>query len=201
MSTSTVIHCNTVRGYSACAASLITDALTAEEARTIAGAHGWRHSSGRDYCPPCSGSRIRPRVIVAVPDALPAVTELPAERLRLAAEILTAAVAGSSGGTWCARRTPPALPDGVTGVEYVTGGPFGTSCVARTGPAGNPLAAGDATYIALLDPEVGRAVAALLQTAQEGVEEDSGRVETALPRAAVDVAEALLRARDPRFTS
>lgn len=200
MSTSTTIHCNTVWGYSSCAASLITDALTAAEARTIAGAHGWRHTAGRDYCPGCSGSRVRPRVIVAVSDTPPR-EATPHDRLQLAHDIVNAAVAAASAGTWCARRTPPGLPDGIAGVEYVTGGEHGADCVARTGPAGNALAAGDANYIALMDPEVGRAVCGVLRDARENVEAEGGRVETSSLDAAVHLADALLRAREPRGAS
>ncbi|MFM9590769.1 hypothetical protein ACKI16_29705 [Streptomyces scabiei] len=202
MSTSLRLNCNTVFGYSTCAATLITDALTVEEARTIGRAYGWRHSSGRDYCPGCSGSGIRPRVIIAAPgNPAPSTDDRPAERLALAREIVTAAVAGASAGTWCARRTgPDGLPDGVTGIEYVSGGLDGTDCIARTGPAGNAIAAGDATYIALMDPDVGRAVVGVLHDAYESVQDNGGRVETSLPQAAVDLADALLRARDPRFT-
>lgn len=200
MSTSLRLNCNTVFGYSTCAAALITDALTVEEARSIGRAYGWRYSGGRDYCPGCSGSGIRPRVIVAVPgNPAPSSEDRPAERLALAREIVTAAVAGASAGTWCARSSPPGLPEGLTGVEYVTGGVDGTDCVARTGPAGNTLARGDANYIALMDPEVGRAVVGVLHDAYENVTQEQGLVEDSLSQAAVDLADALLRARDERF--
>lgn len=200
MSTSIRLNCNSLWGHSSCASFLITDGLTVEEARQIGGAHGWRHTAGRDYCPGCSGSRIRPRVIIAVPDTAPRTQHRADERLQLAHDIVTAAVSGSSGGTWCARRTPPDLPDGVPGVEYVTGGLTGTDCIARTGPAGNAFAAGDSTYIALMDPEVGRAVIGVLREAHDSVAEERGLVQDSMTQAAVDLAEALLRPRDERFS-
>lgn len=196
MTVSLRLACNTVHGYSSCAAVLHTDALTVEEARKIGDAHGWRHTSGRDYCPRCSGSKIRPRVIIAVPDAAPRTEDRPAERLQDAEDLVLSAVVDSSGGTWCARRTPPAVPNGVPGITYVTGGPNGTDCIARTGPAGHTFAAGDAKYIALMDPEVGRALCGVLREARENVEDDGGRVETSLPQAVVDLADALLRDRE-----
>lgn len=196
MTVSLRLACNTVHGYSSCAAVLHTDALTVEEARKIGDAHGWRHTSGRDYCPRCSGSKVRPRVIIAVPDTAPRTEDRPAERLQDAEDLILAAIAGASEPPWCARRTPPALPEGVIGLEFVTGGPHGADSVARTGPAGNALAAGDARYIALMDPDVGRAVLGVLREAREDVEGNGGRVETSLPDAAVTLADALLRDRE-----
>lgn len=191
MSTSLTLHCNTVRGHSACAASLITDGLTIGEARTIGAAHGWRHTGGRDYCPGCSGSRIRPRVIVAVnPDTVDAAR--PDIRLRDAEALLTARVNSATSGTWMCRRTPTTIRS-LPGVEFVTGGPHGSECVARTGPAGNLQAAADAAYIATVDPDVGRAVTAVLHEAFETVQEEHGLVETSLAQAAVDLADAILR--------
>jgi len=190
------LSCNTVHGYSSCAAVLHTDALTVEEARKIGDAHGWRHTSGRDYCPRCSGSKVRPRVIVAVPDAAPRTQDRPAERLQDAEDVVRAAIARASEAPWCARRTPPGLPEGVTGLEFVVGGRHGADSVARTGPAGNVLAAGDARYIALMDPEVGRAVLAVLTETRESVEQEGGIVEDSLSQAALDLADALLRDRE-----
>ena len=69
MSARIVLNCDTVRGFSACAQSLMTDGLSVSEARTIGAAYGWRHTTGKDYCPACSGVRARPRVILAYADA------------------------------------------------------------------------------------------------------------------------------------
>jgi hypothetical protein len=191
LSTSIKLHCNTVRGHTACAASLITDGLTTDEARTIGAAHGWRHTGGRDYCPGCSGSRVRPRVIVTVnPDVVDAVRA--DIRLQDAEALLTARLNGATSGTWTCRRTPSTIRS-LPGVEFVTGGPHGSECVARTGPAGNPQATADAAYIAAVDPYVGRAVTAVLHAAFETVHEEHGLVETSLTRAAVDLADAILR--------
>ncbi|WP_328434525.1 hypothetical protein [Streptomyces sp. NBC_00425] len=195
MSARTTLHCETVHGYSACAASLITDGFDAAEARQIGAAHGWRHSGGKDYCPGCSGSRMRPRVIVAVPEAK-TLEGRPDHRLQEAEALLSARLNAATGGTWRTGRTPEPLPH-LPGVEFVTGGHHGSECVARTGQAGNEQAAADAAYIATLDPDVGRAITAVLHEARESVSQEHGLVEDSLAQAAVDLADALLRRRDP----
>jgi len=194
MSTSITVSCNTVRGSSSCASRLQTDGLTIGEARTIAAAHGWRHTAGQDYCAGCSGSRMKPRVIIAGLIPAPIPPERADYRLQNAAELLRAHVNGATGGIWTPRRTPTSMRT-LPGVEFVAGGDHGQDCVARTGPAGNPQAATDAAYIALLGPDVGRAVTAILDAAYESVAEEQGLVETSTMQAAVDLADVLLRPR------
>lgn len=205
MSISSTLHCNTLRGFSACAQTLITDGLTHEEVRAIGTAHGWRHTDGKDYCPACSGVRGRMRFFLAHGEADGAVrmAEHQAEELLRGAEgMLLALVNGATGGRW-AYRPPASLRWAVSagaapGTELVAGGPRGTESVARTGPAGHPQAAADAAYIAAVDPQVGRAVTGVLHEAFESVHQDDGRVEDSLTQAAVDLATALTQHRTPQ---
>ncbi|MER7739972.1 hypothetical protein ABTX34_16930 [Streptomyces sp. NPDC096538] len=197
MSTTTKLHCDTTRGYSACASSLITDGLTVEEARKIGAAHGWRHTAGRDYCPACSGSRVRPRVIIAATPKATTRTAAAHERLQTASGLLLAHSNRATGGTWRPNRTPLVLRQ-LPGVEFVTGGAHDSECVARTGPAGNEQAAADAAYIALVDPNAGRAVAGVLHEAFEHVHQDHGMVATSLEQACVDLADELLKPKGER---
>lgn len=196
MSTTTTLHCDTTRGYSACASSLATDGLTVQEARKIAAAHGWRHTGGRDYCPGCSGTRARPRVILAADPQPPAVRPA-VERLQAASGLLLAHSNRATGGTWRPSRTSLVLRQ-LPGVEFVTGGEHDSECVARTGPAGNEQAAADAAYIALVDPNAGRAVAGVLHEAFEHVHLDQGLVATSLEQACVDLADELLKPKGER---
>ncbi|MFJ5038003.1 hypothetical protein [Streptomyces parvulus] len=198
MSTSLMLHCNTVRGYSSCATTLMTDGLDVHEARKIGAAHGWRHTSGKDYCPACSGSRVKPRVIIAVDGEPVAPTAGRADyRLQAASALLLAHTNRATGGLWTPGRSPVTMRN-LPGVEFVTGGDHGADCVARTGPSGNAQAAADAAYIALLDPEVGRAVCAVLDETKESVAQEHGLVETSTAQAAVDLADALLRPKGER---
>ncbi|NGO47292.1 hypothetical protein [Streptomyces ureilyticus] len=66
-------------------------------------------------------------------------------------------------------------------------------CVAATGPANEPQSMADAAYIATVDPDVGRAVTGVLHEAFETVHQEHGLVENSLTRAAVDLADAILR--------
>lgn len=197
MSARTTLHCETVHGFSSCAASLMTDGITHSEARAVGAACGWRYSGGKDYCPACSGSRIRPRLIAATTAPTMAVLP-PLERLEQAGDILIALVNEATGSDWWYSRTDPftdlvRLPpsEGVgTGTSR-----RGSACVAATGPAGQPQAARDAAYIACVDRPVGRAVAAVLREARESLADDLGIVQDSSTQAAIDVADALLRPR------
>ncbi|MEU6595061.1 hypothetical protein ABZ923_38690 [Streptomyces sp. NPDC046881] len=203
MSTSTTLHCNTTRGFSTCAASLITDGMTAEEARRIGAAHGWRHVNGRDYCAACSGSSIKPRVIVAVDGAGPHTTDdrVRADlRLQTARGVLLSHVNAASEGAWWYDPEKMWNDPGLHfGEEFVAAGPVDRPvCVAATGPADEPQSMADAAYIACLDPEVGRAVTGVLNEAFETVHQEHGLVEGSLTQAAVDLADAILRPRVQR---
>ncbi|MFD0209177.1 hypothetical protein ACFVH9_08565 [Streptomyces hirsutus] len=197
MSASVVLHCQTTRGFSTCAASLITDGLNVDEARAIGAGHGWRHVNGRDYCAACSGSTVKPRVLAAATPADDARVRADL-RLQTAESTLLALVNGATGGSWRYRpekqRTDPALR---SGEEFVAAGPTGRPvCVAATGPADDPQSMADASYIATVDPDVGRAVTAVLHEAFETVHQEHGLVANSLTQAAVDLADAILRPKD-----
>ncbi|MEU7323339.1 hypothetical protein ABZ682_22730 [Streptomyces griseoviridis] len=201
MSTSVVLHCNTTYGFATCAAQLITDGLTVEEARQVGTVNGWRHVNGRDYCAGCSGSKIKPRVIVAV-DGAPLVddTRVRADlRLQTAHGLLLPLVTGATAGDWW--YDPEKVwndPGRYFGEEVVTAGPAGRPVrVAATGPVDEPQSRADAAYIAHVGPEVGRAVVGVLHEAFETVHQEHGLVESSLTRAAVDLADAILRPSDP----
>ncbi|GAA5070433.1 hypothetical protein [Streptomyces similanensis] len=71
MSARITLHCNTTWQYGACAAQIMTDALTVPEARAAARTRGWRHvpdggPDGRDYCAACSGRGPQPADAVVV---------------------------------------------------------------------------------------------------------------------------------------
>ncbi|MFJ1606965.1 hypothetical protein ACIOHS_26880 [Streptomyces sp. NPDC088253] len=200
MSTSVTLHCNTTYGFSTCAASLITDRLTVEEARQVGAANGWRYVNGRDYCAGCSGSSTKPRLIVAVNG-----TELGNRvradlRLQTAETTLHALVNGASAGRW--RYNAERMWNGPGphfGEEFVGTGPVDRPvCVAATGPADSPQGMADAAYIAAVDPDVGRAVTAVLREAFETVHQEHGLVESSLAQAAVDLADVLLREEGER---
>ncbi|MEU1853962.1 hypothetical protein ABZ499_33065 [Streptomyces sp. NPDC019990] len=203
MSTSTTLHCNTVRGFSTCAASLITDGMTAEEARQVGAAHGWRHVNGLDYCAACSGSSIKPRVIVAVGGTAPDPEDARVRadlRLQTAKGVLLSLVNAATEGTWWYDPEKVWNDPGLHfGQEFVAAVPVGKPvCVAGTGPAGDPQSMADAAYIACLDPEVGRAITGVLNEAFETVHQEHGLVEDSLTQAAVDLADAILRPRGKR---
>jgi hypothetical protein len=198
MSVRISLHCNTVHGLSACAQSLMTDALTIGEARTIAAAYGWRANGGTDYCAACSGVRGRPRVILAHgPAGLTLPQPRPDELLQAAESTLLALVNRATPGRWTYR--PPTgirwtVSQGTApGAELVAGGTTATDCVALTGPAGHPQAAADAAYIATVNPDFGRAVTAVLHEAYESVHQEGGLVQDSLSQAAVDLAAAIHR--------
>ncbi|MGY3199798.1 hypothetical protein [Streptomyces sp. TE5632] len=197
MSASIVLHCQTTRGFSTCATSLITDSLTVDEARVIGAGHGWRHVNGCDYCAACSGSTIKPRVIVAAAPAADARVRADL-RLQTAESTLLALVNGATGGSWRYRPENQWTDPGLRyGEEFVAAGPAGRPvCVASTGPAGDPQSMADASYIATVDPDVGRAVTAVLHEAFETVHQEHGLVDTSLAQAAVDLADAILRPKD-----
>ncbi|MYR58331.1 hypothetical protein GTY54_19530 [Streptomyces sp. SID625] len=194
MSTSVVLRCNTVRGFSACATSLITDGTTQDEARAIGSVHGWRLVNGQDYCPACSGSKAKPRVIVAVNGATDGARARADLRLQTAGSSLLALVNGATPGRW--RYSPEAMWNGPGphfGEEFVAAGPVGRPvCVAATGPADEPQGMADAAYIACVDPDVGRAVTGVLHEAFDTVHQEHGLVETSLAQAALDLADAIL---------
>jgi hypothetical protein len=201
VSTSVTLHCNTTRGFSTCAATLITDALNAEEARQIAAVHGWRHVAGRDYCAACSGSSVKSRVIVAVNGVDQEDARVRADlRLQTAkATLLPLVNAATEGGWWYDPEKMWNDPGLHFGEEFVAAGPVGRPvCVAGTGPADDPQSMADAAYIACLDPEVGRAITGVLNEAFETVHQEHGLVETSLAQAAVDLADAILRPRGER---
>lgn len=195
MSLSTVVHCNTLHGYGACARSLITGPVTHDEALAIASAHGWRRSGGKDYCPGCSGVKKRPRLVLPDLDLSagpPTVT--PLGRLIAAGETLLPLVNAATSGRWSYQPpTSKAATDGPPGAEIIRGGPRGTEFVARTGPARHPQGAADAAYIACVDPDVGRATVAVLHEVRESVAQEGGLVESSTSQAAVDLADAILR--------
>ncbi|MFJ6085105.1 hypothetical protein ACIQI8_27225 [Streptomyces sp. NPDC092369] len=57
MSASVTVHCNRQWADGACAHRLYTDAVTLDEARSVARWLGWRtHPGGLDYCPTHSGN-------------------------------------------------------------------------------------------------------------------------------------------------
>lgn len=199
MSTSVVLRCNTTYGFSTCAASLITDGLTVEEARQTGAANGWRYVQGRDYCAGCSGSKVKPRVVVAV-DGVPLVDDSRVRadlRLQTARGLLLSLVNGATGGDWW--YDPEKMwngPGPYFGQAFVAAGPVDKPvCVAATGPADAAQSMADGAYIAAVGPEVGRAVAAVLNEAFETVHQEHGLVESSLAQAAVDLADALLRPR------
>ncbi|WP_030672290.1 hypothetical protein [Streptomyces sp. NRRL B-1347] len=189
MSVRITLHCNTIRGFSGCAASLLTHGLTTSEARTIGAAYGWRHTGGRDYCPGCSGTDRTLRVVLG--ETMPTPRPRADELLRDAEAKLLALANSATPGRWAPAGTPATVGDGLFGVEFITGGEHKTECVARTGPAGNTQAAADAAYIAALDPHAGRAVASVLHEAFESVHQDGGLVQDSLSQAAVDLAAAI----------
>ncbi|MDQ1018819.1 hypothetical protein [Streptomyces afghaniensis] len=203
MSTRMTLHCNTTRGFSTCAASLITDGTTSEEARQIGAAHGWRHINGRDYCAACSGRSIKPRVIVAINGAGPHTQD---DRVRADLRLQTARAtllplvnAATEGAWWYDPKKMWNGPGPHFGEEFVAAGPVDRPvCVAATGPADEPQCMADAAYIACLDPEVGRAITGVLNEAFETVHQEHGLVEDSLTQAAVDLADAILRPRVQR---
>lgn len=200
MSASVVLHCNTTRGFSTCATSLITDGATIDEARAIGSVHGWRLVNGRDYCPACSGSSIKPRLIVAV-NGVDTDARVRADlRLQTAESTLLALVNGATAGRW--RYNPERMWNGPGphfGEEFVAAGPVDRPvCVAATGHADEPQGMADAAYIAAVDPDVGRAVTAVLHEAFETVHQEHGLVESSLAQAAVDLADAILREEGER---
>lgn len=196
MSVRITLHCNTVSGYSSCAHSLMTDGLTIGEARTIGAAYGWRHHNGKDYCPGDSRTYVRPRVILPHLDESLRVPELsPDELLQNAEDMLLALVNRATGGPWRYRpdkawmaRYPGEAE------EHVAAGPADDPvCIASTGPADDRQSMADAAYIATVDPDVGRAVTAVLHEAFETVHQDGGIVDSSLSQAAVDLAAAIHR--------
>ncbi|PWI16045.1 hypothetical protein DI272_19130 [Streptomyces sp. Act143] len=197
MSTSVTLHCNTTRGFSTCAASLLTDGLTVEEARQIGAVNGWRHVNGRDYCAACSGSKIKPRLVVAVNGHEPADDARVRADLRLqtAHSLLMPLVNGATSGDWW--YDPDKMWNGPGphfGEEFVAAGTVDRPvCVAATGPADHQQSMADAAYIAAVGPEVGRALAGVLHEAFETVHQEHGLVEDSLAQAAVDLADAILR--------
>ncbi|MFI2434725.1 hypothetical protein [Streptomyces sp. NPDC018693] len=203
MSTSTTLHCNTTRGFSTCATTLITDGMTAEEARQIGAAHGWRHVNGRDYCAACSGSSIKPRVIVAINGAGPHTDDARVRadlRLQTARGMLLSLVNAATEGDWWYDPAKMWNDPGLHfGEEFVAAGPVDRPvCVAGTGRADDPQSMADAAYMACLDPEVGRAITGVLNEAFETVHQEHGLVESSLTQAAVDLADAILRPRVQR---
>ncbi|MFF0092764.1 hypothetical protein ACFYSF_22765 [Streptomyces canus] len=198
MSTSVTLHCNTTYGFSTCAASLITDGLTVEEARQVGAVHGWRHVNGRDYCAGCSGSKIKPRLIVAVNGVEPHDARVRADlRLQTAHAMLLPLVNSATGGAWWYDPEKMWNDPGLHfGEEFVAAGPVDRPvCVAATGPADHPQSMADAAYIASVNPEVGRAITGVLHEAFESVHQEHGLVEDSLTQAAVDLADALLMPR------
>ncbi|KQW13577.1 hypothetical protein [Streptomyces sp. Root369] len=198
MSTSVTLHCNTTYGFSTCAAQLITDGLTVEEARRAGADNGWRHVNGRDYCAACSGSKIKPRLVVAVNAVEPLDSRVRADlRLQTAKRTLLPLVNGATAGDWW--YNPERMWNGPGlhfGEEFVAAGPVDRPlCVAGTGPADNPQSMDDAAYIAAVGPEVGRAITGVLNEAFETVHQEQGLVETSLTQAAVDLADAILRTK------
>ncbi|PJT47819.1 hypothetical protein CWI85_25980 [Streptomyces albidoflavus] len=55
MSARITLHCDRLWQYGGCTGQLMTDALSIEEARTVAEQRGWRAGRSGDFCPTCSG--------------------------------------------------------------------------------------------------------------------------------------------------
>jgi hypothetical protein len=199
LSTSVVLHCNTVRGFSSCAASLVTDGLTVDEARQAGAANGWRYVNGRDYCAACSGVRTPPRLALPDVEAAHDARVRADLRLQTAHGLLLPLVNTATAGDWRYNRAKAwNTPDLRFSEEFVAAGPADRPvCVAATGPADDPQAMSDAAYIATVGPEVGRAVLGVLHEAFETVHQEQGLVETSLAQAAVDLADAVLRPGGP----
>ncbi|MGW2951586.1 hypothetical protein [Streptomyces eurythermus] len=198
MSARITLHCQTTRGFSACATSLITDSPTVEEARQVGAAHGWRYINGRDYCAGCSGRSVKPRVIVAVNGAGTATDDARVRadlRLQTAERTLLALVNQATSGDWLYRPATPNGDPGSGGEERVMAR---HACVASTGTTATPQSLANAVYIATVDPEVGRAVTAVLHEAFEVVHQEHGLVADSLAQAAVDLADVILRTKGER---
>ncbi|MFC8925496.1 hypothetical protein ACFT43_06400 [Streptomyces albidoflavus] len=55
MSARITLHCDRLWQYGGCTCQLMTDALSIEEARTVAEQRGWQAGRSGDFCPTCSG--------------------------------------------------------------------------------------------------------------------------------------------------
>ncbi|MFE5871621.1 hypothetical protein ACFQ6V_23655 [Streptomyces roseifaciens] len=66
MSVRITLHCDRLWKYGGCPRSLMTDAVTLDEARGVARAEGWRAGSGGDFCPGCSGTGPRSGALVVL---------------------------------------------------------------------------------------------------------------------------------------
>lgn len=65
MSARISLYCDTQWQYGSCPTTLLTDAVTIDEARSAARERGWStHSNGRDRCASCSGRRSKPATAV-----------------------------------------------------------------------------------------------------------------------------------------